>query len=84
MSEESELPDPRPDGRCAKCEKRPAVTNDKRFCKRCLGLLLDRLTPRVKSPPAEIRRPKDSEDDDEVPSDLDDWIHSIEENGSDD
>jgi len=49
-----------------------------------LGLLLDRLTPRVKSPPAEIRRPKDAEDDEEVPSDLDDWIHSIEENGSDD
>lgn len=42
-----ELPEPRADGKCAKCCKKPAITTDKRFCKCCLRLVLDRLTPPV-------------------------------------
>ena len=30
------LPDAREDGRCVDCEKRQAVTTDKRFCLDCL------------------------------------------------
>jgi hypothetical protein len=35
-----ELPDPRPDGLCANCYKKPVVTRDRRFCQSCLSLLV--------------------------------------------
>lgn len=40
-----DLPDPRPDGVCAVCEKKAAVTRDGRFCRPCLKKMLNRLTP---------------------------------------
>jgi hypothetical protein len=41
----SALPEPRPDGQCANCGKEPAVTRDRRFCKSCLWILVNRLNP---------------------------------------
>ena len=32
----SDLPNPRSDGKCADCKNKPAVTNDNRFCLKCL------------------------------------------------
>jgi len=40
-----ELPEPRGDGACCRCVKRPAVTNDGRFCKQCLGAIVREMTP---------------------------------------
>jgi len=45
MKTYGELPDPRPDGLCADCQKKQAVTNDGRFCKPCLGVLIRSMTP---------------------------------------
>ena len=41
----TDLPDPRPDGDCAVCLKKQAVTNDGRFCHRCLHELIVKLNP---------------------------------------
>jgi hypothetical protein len=41
----ADLPDPRPDGRCARCERKEAVTRDGRFCKKCLHELVVRMSP---------------------------------------
>jgi hypothetical protein len=42
-----ELPDARLDGQCVDCEKKPAVTNDKRFCIRCLRKRIREANPIV-------------------------------------
>jgi hypothetical protein len=42
-----DLPDPRPDGVCAACARKGAVTQDRRFCAGCLRQLVARLTPMV-------------------------------------
>ena len=34
------MPDPRPDGMCAECVKQEAETNDGRFCKKCIKIIL--------------------------------------------
>lgn len=34
------MPDPRPDGMCAECVKQEAETNDGRFCKKCIKMIL--------------------------------------------
>jgi hypothetical protein len=41
----SELPDPRKDGQCANCRRKPAVTKDGRFCQGCMAILVRRLHP---------------------------------------
>lgn len=88
MSEEVELPDPRGDGRCCTCESRQVITRDGRFCRRCLDAILDKDTPRYRPSRAETCRKRAGDEDDD-PLDapeqtVNDWIHSIEENGSDD
>ena len=39
------LPDPLPNGLCCRCERKPAVTRDGRFCKTCLRHIVRELTP---------------------------------------
>ena len=39
------LPDPRPDGFCAECGTKPAVTTDGRFCRKCLTALVVKISP---------------------------------------
>ena len=34
------MPGPRPDGMCAECVKQEAETNDGRFCKKCIKMIL--------------------------------------------
>jgi hypothetical protein len=41
------LPTPRTDGICCSCIKKPAVTNDHRYCKKCLKSVIARLTPMI-------------------------------------
>ncbi len=43
----SDLPKPRRDGRCCDCEARPAETQDRRFCRKCLRTRIARTTPMV-------------------------------------
>jgi hypothetical protein len=45
ISPDIPLPDARPDGICAACNNRQAVTRDGRFCKPCLTSLVARLSP---------------------------------------
>lgn len=40
-----ELPQPRSDGLCVDCEKRPSETNDGRFCRPCLRKRIDHENP---------------------------------------
>jgi ribosomal protein S14 len=40
-----DLPEPRADGKCARCGKDDAATRDGRFCKKCLKDVVARLTP---------------------------------------
>lgn len=39
------LPEPRSDGICAQCKDNDAVTRDGRFCRKCLKLLVEELSP---------------------------------------
>ena len=60
------LPAPREDGRCADCGSGPAVTNDRRFCLKCLRARIRSETPGVgwRSPgrSAEKRQAADHDD----------------------
>lgn len=47
MTEKS-LPEPRADGLCCECVGKPAVTNDGRFCKKCLSQVLREREPVVR------------------------------------
>jgi hypothetical protein len=38
-------PTPRSDGLCCSCTKKPAVTSDGRYCKKCLKSIIVKLTP---------------------------------------
>lgn len=38
---------PRPDGICCSCEKKPAITNDGRYCLKCLKSIVAKLTPMI-------------------------------------
>lgn len=40
-------PAPRSDGICCQCEKKPAITTDGRYCKKCLKSIITKLTPMV-------------------------------------
>lgn len=40
-----DLPDVRPDGFCAECGEKPAITTDGRFCRPCLKSLVRHLSP---------------------------------------
>jgi hypothetical protein len=42
-----DLPDPRPDGKCVDCNHLEAVTNDNRFCRKCLRRRIKDETPIV-------------------------------------
>lgn len=43
----NDLPEPRIDGKCCLCVRKPAVTNDKRYCRFCLKRVVAKLTPMV-------------------------------------
>jgi hypothetical protein len=45
------LPEPRPDGKCAECVKAAAVTRDKRFCLKCLKRMIAAENPIRWTPP---------------------------------
>lgn len=42
-----DLPQPRQDGLCADCARKPAVTTDGRFCRPCLRRHIGHITPMV-------------------------------------
>ena len=63
------LPEPTPDGKCVTCGK-PAVTTDKRFCRKCLRAFIASQnyippTPHRNShtPPIELQETDNSRDD---------------------
>jgi hypothetical protein len=43
-------------GMCVGCQKKPAVTNDRRFCEKCLKKAIERLNPMPRHPSDEIGR----------------------------
>jgi hypothetical protein len=39
------LPDPRIDGTCAECTRKPSITRDGRYCRQCLSVLVRTISP---------------------------------------